>query len=204
MSVVHDFGESLAKSHAAEDLPFWKEVYRKSFPTMIGMYNHRQDGDHQRQGIDRSIVLENSKQILIDEKVRYKNQTTGKIYDDILLEYWSNEGMRVPGWVCKPLLCDYIAYAIAPLGICYLLPVLQLQSAWSLYGQKWIAEFTSKIGGPIRAKNKCTGGTYTTVSIAVPAKTLYPAIGAALRANFTPPEQEFDTEINAGGRRSTK
>ena len=67
------FNECLADSHAAEDLPFWNEVYEKAFPEMIVALSHRQDGQHQRQGIDRSIVLNNSKQVLIDE--RYGSET---------------------------------------------------------------------------------------------------------------------------------
>ena len=131
IKVEHDFKKSLEMSHAAEDMPFWLETYKKAFPTMIACVNHRQDGDHQRLGIDRSITLENSKQILIDEKVRFKP------YNDILLEYLSDSARGTLGWVCKPLMCDYIAYAVAPLGVCYMLPVIQLQEAWSQRGEEW-------------------------------------------------------------------
>ena len=37
------------------------------------MVDHRDDGEHQRAGIDRSVILANSKQLLIDEKVRNKD-----------------------------------------------------------------------------------------------------------------------------------
>ena len=66
MSAVHDFSDSLAASHRASDLSIWEEIYRKSFPDFLAMVDHRQDGEHQRAGIDRSVILENSKQILID------------------------------------------------------------------------------------------------------------------------------------------
>lgn len=124
MSTEHSFKESLAFSHEADELPFWEQCYKKAFPTMQAMLNHRDDGDHQRQGIDRSVILANGKQLWIDEKVRKKD------YGDILLEYVSNDRTNAPGWVCKPLLCDYIAYAIIPSSKCYLLPVPQLQAAW--------------------------------------------------------------------------
>ncbi len=91
--------------------------------------------DHQRNGIDRSIVLQNGKTIWIDEKARGKNKITGKVYTDIALEFLSDEAQKTPGWVCKPLLCDYINYAIIPLGRAYLLPVQQLQTAWNRYGE---------------------------------------------------------------------
>ena len=53
-----------------------------------------------------------------DEKVRAED------WPDILLEQWSDEDRRAPGWVQKPLACDYIAYSFAPSGVCYLLPVM--------------------------------------------------------------------------------
>jgi hypothetical protein len=177
----HSFEESLAMSHAASDLPFWRTVYTKAFPTMAAMIDHRQDGEHQRAGIDRSIILANSKQILIDEKVRGRNKKTGKVYDDIALEYWSDEGRKTPGWVCKPLRADLIAYAIAPLGRCFLLPVIPLQRAWKQYGDEWRENFFE-----VRAVNK----GYTTVSVGVPVDILFPAIGRQFRISFDPVEFE--------------
>ena len=176
---MHDFAESLAASHAAADLPFWREVYEKAFPQMVAMIDHRADGEHQRAGIDRSIILANSKQILIDEKVRGRNKKTGRIYDDIALEFLSDDFRDVPGWVCKPLRADYIAYAIAPLGRCYLLPVPQLQSAWVEYGDLWRSMYPL-----VRAENK----GWITLSVGVPVPVLFKAIGSALRVQFTPTE----------------
>lgn len=170
MGAYHDFSESLASSHKASDLPIWEEIYRKSFPGFLAMIDHRQDGEHQRAGIDRSVILENSKQILIDEKIRYR------AYADIALEYMSNDRTGSPGWVCKPLRADYIAYAIGPLGICYLLPVLQLQKAWAAKGEEWKGTYFK-----VPAQNK----TYTTLSVAVPVNVVFMEIGKALRIPFT-------------------
>lgn len=181
MKVFHDFGKSLAESHEAEDLPFWKACYQKAFPTMVAMVCHRKNGDHQRHGIDRSITLENSKQILIDEKVRGRNKITGVVYEDISLEYLSDAERGVPGWVCKPLLADYIAYAIAPIGKCYLLPVQQLQQAWRDHPE-WMKRFT------IVAKNEYRGRHWETHSKPVKVKELFQAIGKCLRVEFEPCE----------------
>lgn len=167
--VIHDFAESLAASHAASDLPIWEQIYRRAFPTFCAMVDHRDDGEHQRAGIDRSVILANSKQLLIDEKVRNKD------YGDILLEYVSNDRFNSPGWVCKPLRADYIAYAIVPAGRCYLLPVIQLQIAWARHGDLWKHEFLN-----VPAHNN----GYTTHSVAVPPERLFPAIGGALRVSF--------------------
>ena len=190
MTKTYDFKEQLAKSHMAEDMPFWKEIYKKAFPDMVTMISHRQDGEHQRAGIDRSIILHNSKQILIDEKVRYRSEKTGMVYEDIILEYWSNEEQRSPGWVIKPLRADYIAYAIEPLGICYLLPVIQLQQAWKKWGERWKAKYPK----PIKARTRTSNGHYTTVSVAVEVKELFKAIGACLRIEFNPYEKQTAVE----------
>lgn len=165
----HNFAASLRASHEAEDMPLWREVYQKAFPTMQEMINHRQDGDHQRQGIDRSIILRNSKQILVDEKVRFKP------YDDILLEVWSDFERKKPGWVAKDLLCDYIAYAVEPLGKCYLLPVPQLRLAWKKNGQRWWDN---------NFKPKADNGGWVTVSVVVPAEELLTEIRNCLVVNF--------------------
>lgn len=44
-------------------------------------------GFWQKQRIDRRIILNASKQILIDEKVRGRNAITGRVYNNIALEY---------------------------------------------------------------------------------------------------------------------
>lgn len=165
----HDFAASLVASHSAEDLPIWEQVYRQAFPTMQAMVNHRQDGDHQRLGIDRSIILRNSKQITVDEKVRFK------AYDDILLEVWSDKQRQKPGWVAKDLLCDYIAYAVAPLGVCYLLPVPQLRLAWQKNGRRWYRE---------NFKPQADNGDWITESVVVPASELMREIQNALCVDF--------------------
>lgn len=180
MSVAHDFKASLEFSHACEDLPFWREVYEKAFPGFQGMHSHRMDGDHQRAGIDRSVILDNSKRYLVDEKVRGKNAKTGRIYEDIALEFWSDRERRQRGWVCKPLLCDYIAYAIAPLGRCYLFPVPALQNAWIVYGDEWQKTYQSR-----EAFNRSGNGhSWTTEFCPVPISALFPAIGEMLRVSF--------------------
>ena len=171
LSKINDFYECLEYSHQAEDLPFWGEVYCKAFPNVTAIISHREDGWWQRLGIDRSVVLSDSRRILVDEKVRKKD------YGDIALEYISRDTDNAPGWVCKPLIADYIAYAVAPKGICYLLPVIQLQLAWVKNGKQWIAKHKE-----VKAPNK----NYNTISCGVPVAELFKAIGKELRINFTP------------------
>ena len=187
----HDFATSLARSHRAADWPGWHPLYQAFFPTMIACHDHRQDGDHQRVGIDRSIVLENAKTLWIDEKVRGRNTRTGTVYEDILLEVLSDKARRTPGWVSKPLQADYIAYLIAPMGLCHLLPVLQLQAAWSRHGRRWTEQFGSR-----EAHNR----DWITVSVPVPVDELYPAIGGALRARCDPWDFDDVAAPLMGGR----
>jgi hypothetical protein len=174
---MNDFAECLAMSHAADRLPIWREMYDQAFPEHVGIHCHRDDGIHQRNGIDRSVILRNGKQVTIDEKVRGRNKKTGKVYDDIALEYLSDEAREVPGWVCKPLLCDYIAYAIAPLGVGYLLPVIPLQQAWERHSTEWYREYGNR-----KAPNR----SWTTVFCPVPAGVVLHAIRQCLVCNFQP------------------
>jgi hypothetical protein len=123
-------------------------------------------------GIDRTIVFADSRAVRIDEKARRT------LWDDIFLEYVADEERGTPGWVCKPnFLCDYICYAILPLGKAYLLPLVQLQSAWRIHGDEWIQKYGTK-----RARNK----KWITLGVAVKPDVLYPAIGQQFRFTFTP------------------
>jgi len=169
---MNDFIDDLAYSHACEDAACWAQIYRMAFPTMMAMHSHKADGDHQRNGIDRSVILDNGKQILIDEKARRRHDT-----GDIMLEYVSNNVRGTPGWVEKRLMCDYIAYAFIPSGTAYLFPVVQLQAAWSKNKESWLASF-----GTRAAKNN----GYETFNCPVTTNLLFKEIGQMLRIHFTP------------------
>ena len=182
MRLVHDFKDSLAASHHASDLPIWEEVYRKAFaPHFASMTDHRGNGFWQQAGIDRTVTLATTAVYRIDEKIRKEP------WPDIALEFLSNDRTGAPGWVCKPLLADYVAYAVLPLGICYLLPVIQLQQAWLSNGEEWRGRF--KIC-------KAHNSSYSTHSVAVPVDVLFKAIGKALRISFTPPTTEQMGNLN--------
>lgn len=166
---VHDFRESLAKSHAQADAPWWFEVYRKAFPDLESFVCVRQDGWAQRGGIDRVLTLSSGKTLSIDEKVRYKDR------DDIALEYWSDKARKIPGWVAKDLACDFIAYAFVPSGRCYLLPFQTLRRAWRENHKSWVKEHYQVV-----AENP----GYKTISVAVPIPVLMKALGDAMLVRF--------------------
>jgi len=166
---VNDFQADLAFSHSAEDSEIWKTIYTKAFPGLQSFINTREDGELQRSGIDRTLVLKSGKAIYVDEKVRRED------YGDILLEYTSNDTRNTPGWCEKPLFCDYIAYAILPSKMCYLMPVEPLQTAWHRNKDDWLYCFGTKA-----AQNR----GYRTLNCPVPINVLFKAIGAALRVKF--------------------
>ncbi len=77
---------------------------------------------------------------------------------------------KVPGWIQKPLACDFIAYAFIPSRTCLLLPTLTLQRSWRIYGRDWIEKYPA-----VRANN----GRYITTSIPVPRDILLKALSDA-------------------------
>ena len=166
---MNNFQDDLAFSHSAEDLKIWETVYNQAFPDNLGMANQRRNGQLQHLGIDRTIILNSGKAIYIDEKVRRKD------YGDILIEYVSVDKTGAPGWAEKPLFCDYIAYAIIPSGMCYLLPVPQLQAAWLKNKAVWLSQY-----GTCPALNN----GYKTLNCPVKINVLFKEIGAMLRINF--------------------
>lgn len=172
---VNNFNECLARSHAASDLPFWKDVYLEAFPQMVDMHDMRQNGYWQPAGVDRRLILSPMGEVFVDEKVRGRNRISGIVYEDIALEFVSNTKTGAAGWVCKPLMANYIAYAIVPLGKCFLLPVIPLQEAWRRNGGEWRQKYKQR-----SARNN----GYETLFCPVPESALMPAIGAWHRVAF--------------------
>jgi hypothetical protein len=163
--VYHDFADSLALSQSFSKADWWLQLYRKAFPSLISAVSVRDDGWAQRGGIDRVLTLACGRTYTVDEKVRTAD------WPDILLEVWSDEARRIPGWVQKPLACDFIAYAFAPSRKCYLLPVVPLQRAWRLFGEVWTGRH-----GQRHAHNR----GYVTANVPVPISELMQAMIEAM------------------------
>lgn len=161
LEVVHDFRKELAYSDAASDEAFWLAVYQKAFPEMIGCIQCNHNGEGQKSGIDRVIQLSNGKTIYIDEKKRRET------YDDILLEYLSNDVKNIPGWIEKPMQIDYLAYAFMDTRKVYIFPWDILRRAWIEFKSDWMKVYPKKW-----AQNN----GYKTWSLAVPIKILQIAI----------------------------
>lgn len=169
----HDFAASLALSRSFSDAPWWPELYNRAFPTLVSAVSVHDDGWAQRGGIDRVLTLACGRVYTVDEKVRTHD------WPDILLEQWSDEERRSPGWVQKPLACDFIAYAFAPSRRCYLLPVNLLQRAWRLHGRTWL-----NCHGQRRAQNR----GYVSTSVPVPIADLMQGMIDAMLVGLEPPQ----------------
>ena len=165
MNKVHDFQQSLQKSKSYEASPFWYDLYKQRFPSLVAAVPIEEYGWAQRGGIDRILTLADGTVLTVDEKVRQKD------YDDFLLEYYSSYEQKTPGWVCKGLNCDFIAYTILPCRKCYLLPFQQLRQAWRDNHVAWIQQYKR-----IEARND----GYTTVSVAVPKREVWRALRDAM------------------------
>lgn len=161
----HRFVDSLALSEGYVDAGWWIPFYRQAFPTLQSAVPVRKDGWAQRAGIDRVLTLACGRTYTVDEKVRTAD------WPDVLLEQWSDEARRAPGWVQKPLACDFIAYAYAPSGVCILMPVAPLQRAWRQRGREWIDRY-----GTLRAQNP----GYVSVGVPVPRRALMESIAQAM------------------------
>jgi hypothetical protein len=177
MRLMHEFRKSLAISHAAADLPIWEECYRQFFGSrLVHIQDLRHDGFHQRSGVDRALMMRNGITILVDEKYR------PKMYKDIFLEFWSDQQRRIEGWVVKDSLCHYLAYAVGPLGVCYLFPMLQLQYLWEKNNDRWRKQYGEK-----RVRNQ----DWITVGTPVPVEDIFGAMLGVMRATFSPIQTEL-------------
>src|SRR3990167_1365330 len=115
-SGMNDFHTDLAYSNAMSDEKFWDAIYRKAFPNIVNHMICTGNTASQRIGIDRIIHLSNGNSLKVDEKKRRRE------YDDILLEFVSNDIAGAPGWIEKDLAIDYLAYAFMESKRCYLFP----------------------------------------------------------------------------------
>jgi hypothetical protein len=143
-------------------------LYRRAFPNYESSYIIRDDGYAQRGGVDRKINLRSSRSVFIEEKFRDAD------YGDVLLERWSDRARRVPGWIQKNLLADYVAYVVIPRRTMLLLPYLDLRRAWVRNGKQWIDRYPPK----------CANNPgYKTEYVCIPEAVLLRAIvsGFALR-----------------------
>ena len=159
---VFIFDKSLKKSQNDQDLTFWKKVYTDFFGEGIIINKHPEYGQHQKDGIDRSITLPDLRRFYIEEKVDW--HLTGNMF----LEYWSLYEDQTPGWIEKSLRSDYLVYAFPKCGQSFFFDFLQLQKTWFANKKQWLQQFGEKT---VRNTNGCKD--WTTIGVAVPVKLVY-------------------------------
>jgi hypothetical protein len=180
--IERDFNEDLEWSHAQAKLPLWEETYKKAFPDFNQMTYVADDGWAQRGGIDRIVTTTGGRVWQIDEKSRrdywpvslphrkyFKPHVT--VFPDIALEFMDNDKRKTPGWIEKPMACDYLAYNILPLRQVYLLPMAQAQAVWRRYKLEWLEQFHWK-----ESQNR----GYKTLFCPVPVPVLMRAVCEAM------------------------
>jgi len=129
-----DFSADLADSHGEGGEPEWCAAYDRLWPG-AKTRDMRQDGPHQRQGIDRILYLPDGNRVTIDEKIRRHD------FGDYLLELWDKFTAwedRRPGWLTDPeKRCTHLAYLVLPTRTCTLLPLNETRRAWAQFGPEW-------------------------------------------------------------------
>jgi hypothetical protein len=172
---IHGFPEKLAQSKRYANAPWWGEVYRAAFPDFLSMSEVIPDGRQaQLAGIDRVVILANGRCLLIDEKVREE------VYDDFALEFWSDKRARKRGWVASDRMCDFFAYAFAPLQTCYLLPSQALRRAWGANCRAWVSIYGTRL-----AFSSDCGRRWQTEFCPVPISVVLGAISEALTVTWS-------------------
>lgn len=154
---MNDFHDDLKFSLDASLEPFWDKVYRKAFVD-LERTEICTDLHWQKMGVDRLVYLKGKRIFAVDEKVRRA------VWDDVLLEFLSNDRTGAPGWIEKDMAIDWLAYAFLPTQRVYLFSWPMLRRCWVAFGEGWKAKY--KI---VKAHNP----GYRTLSVAVPLPELH-------------------------------
>lgn len=163
-----DFARSLTRSKADAGREWWAVIYGALFPESTAI-DFNKDEALQRRGVDRVVSI-GSRIVRIEEKVRDRE------FEDVALEYWSNRGRKVRGWIARnDMLCDYFAYVMLPYRKCLFFAWPRLRAAWVAHHKEWVAAFPL-----IEARNP----NYTTVSVGVPLPVLEEAGAKAITVDL--------------------
>ena len=158
---VNNFNKQLAESQSPETIFLWDKIYHQWKPKCRVERNDEYNAK-QLDGIDVSIHLPTRRILRIDEKVREK------VYNDILLEDFSNIEGEIKGWMWKILNIHFVAYLFKPIKTAYFLPWKELQSLFFEKRDFWLTQYPYK-----RAKNYIDGKfVYTTLSFPIPISVL--------------------------------
>lgn len=194
-SVVHSFREQLEFSADLSNEAAWVSFYRRLWPTAIACVRLDAKGQGQRDGLDRAIHFESGKVFYIDEKNRRKD------YSDLLLEDWSvwyseKHPRNKIGWALdEQKRCDFVAYAIHPKQVCYLLPFELLRLAFKTKHDEW-----ERLERPHGRVPDAMNDGYRTRNIAVPWTLVRAAIIEQMHRRFSARELNLPTPTQLEGQ----
>ena len=170
---MNNFDDDNKFSLDARDDPMWEKFYRTAFPDMDFMTKQTSALPAQRLGIDRWISLSSGKLLAVDEKKRRTE------YNDIALEYLSNDRTNAPGWIEKETLqIDYLAYAFMQSKRCFLFPWQGLRRAWLTHKTAWMDLARRKMSG--YSLHAAPNPNYHTLCIMIPTKDLANAVARSM------------------------
>lgn len=177
--VVHNFYEDVAKADDPIYAPMWEYAYRQRFRNFSSRTPAPGKSIGQARGVDVLVYCHHDQVFRLDEKIREED------YNDLLLEYESDNVRHTPGWIEKDLAIDYLSYAILPARTVRLFPFPLLQRAWQVNRDKWFESDRCHI---IEAQNP----SYTTLSLAVPFGFVYAALSqVSIIDNVPIPEKVY-------------
>ena len=155
---VANFTNDLAEEKVHNKEPIWSKLIQHFWPGST-----IDDNDNitlQKQGVDTFLLRHGEKTLVIDKK-RRKVREDGRAWDDILLEYWSDED-RIEGWAVKKNKTDYYLYLNYMNNTCQKIPAEPLRLALEKYLEEWLS--WSK---PRRVPNFDHGREWTTMNVPV-------------------------------------
>lgn len=154
---VHNFNKSWKKSKEQAKKPIWNDLLQHFWPG-CKRKDYEDDLHMQKSGVD-AIIMHKNKPIWIDFK--HRPSKGGRPYFDILLEYWSDKGNRIPGWAVKDDKTDYYLYLNETNDTCQKIPAKTVRLAMQKYLEEWKADPSCFI-------SEANNGQYVTFGICVP------------------------------------
>jgi len=142
----------------------FNKIYMKLRPDIKTIETNK-DKRTQLLGVDKILYLDNGCTYYIQEKCR-----PYKWYDDILLEYISNDRTMSPGWMEKDQLCNYLFYLVKYISQVYWFKWLPLKQLWDTNRDKWISYGEQRLYGFSRIS--APNPDYNTISVGVPPDIL--------------------------------
>ena len=147
----------------------WQEIYKLAFRFPHSLEEVKNTDPRRLQGTNRVIKFDAGYELLIDEKRRRYSP------DKIFLEFISHSEKHTPGWLERPVVSDYFAFAYAAHGVCYLFPANDLQAAWHKNRDKWLEEYKTTY---------CSNPGHYSLGCLVPIEVLAASVPAMIRVNW--------------------